>query len=154
MSPPVYALLPLPASALPNPSPCGAVPSAVVSLASQGKGMRFVKNVGLGFKTPKLAKEGNYVDKKCPFTGDVSIRGRILKAREKTYSTHLPSPPSPRPRMLTQCEKFVWCCGYALPPATCQPAAASPAPSSPTEQACTKLFLPFSAKFDVPSPTT
>jgi small subunit ribosomal protein S11e len=23
--------------------------------------------------------EGNYVDKKCPFTGNVSIRGRILK---------------------------------------------------------------------------
>lgn len=43
--------------------------------------MRFVKNVGLGFKTPKTAREGNYVDKKCPFTGDVSIRGRILKAR-------------------------------------------------------------------------
>lgn len=41
--------------------------------------MRFVKNVGLGFKTPKTAKEGTYVDKKCPFTGDVSIRGRILK---------------------------------------------------------------------------
>lgn len=41
--------------------------------------MRFVKNVGLGFKTPKAAREGNYVDKKCPFTGDVSIRGRILK---------------------------------------------------------------------------
>lgn len=41
--------------------------------------MRFVKNVGLGFKTPKTAREGNYVDKKCPFTGDVSIRGRILK---------------------------------------------------------------------------
>lgn len=49
--------------------------------ASQNKGMRFVKNVGLGFKTPKLAREGTYVDKKCPFTGDVSIRGRILKAR-------------------------------------------------------------------------
>ena len=24
--------------------------------------------------------EGSYVDKKCPFTGNVSIRGRILKA--------------------------------------------------------------------------
>ncbi|CAN0368072.1 unnamed protein product [Ectocarpus sp. 12 AP-2014] len=46
---------------------------------TQGKGMRFVKNVGLGFKTPKTAREGTYVDKKCPFTGDVSIRGRILK---------------------------------------------------------------------------
>ena len=39
---------------------------------------RFHKSVGLGFKTPKEAIEGNYVDKKCPFTGDVSIRGRIL----------------------------------------------------------------------------
>ncbi len=43
------------------------------------KGMRFYKNIGLGFKTPKEAIEGNYVDKKCPFTGNVSIRGRILK---------------------------------------------------------------------------
>ncbi|CAE8722942.1 unnamed protein product, partial [Polarella glacialis] len=25
------------------------------------------------------AKEGNYVDKKCPFTGNVSIRGKIIK---------------------------------------------------------------------------
>jgi small subunit ribosomal protein S11e len=25
------------------------------------------------------AIEGKYVDKKCPFTGDVSIRGRIIK---------------------------------------------------------------------------
>lgn len=24
------------------------------------------------------AREGNYIDKKCPFTGNVSIRGRIL----------------------------------------------------------------------------
>ena len=43
------------------------------------KGMRYYKSVGLGFKTPKEAIEGNYVDKKCPFTGNVSIRGRILK---------------------------------------------------------------------------
>lgn len=41
--------------------------------------MRFYKNVGLGFKTPKTAINGTYVDKKCPFTGNVSIRGRILK---------------------------------------------------------------------------
>merc|ERR1712028_228040 len=39
---------------------------------------RFYKNVGLGFKTPRNAIESNYVDKKCPFTGNVSIRGRIL----------------------------------------------------------------------------
>eukprot|EP00286_Rhodomonas_abbreviata_P012647 CAMPEP_0181324652 /NCGR_PEP_ID=MMETSP1101-20121128/20480_1 /TAXON_ID=46948 /ORGANISM="Rhodomonas abbreviata, Strain Caron Lab Isolate" /LENGTH=166 /DNA_ID=CAMNT_0023432855 /DNA_START=17 /DNA_END=517 /DNA_ORIENTATION=- len=43
------------------------------------KGMRFHKNIGLGFKTPTEAIEGAYIDKKCPFTGNVSIRGRILK---------------------------------------------------------------------------
>mmetsp|Transcript_18995 Transcript_18995/g.25034 ORF Transcript_18995/g.25034 Transcript_18995/m.25034 type:complete len:165 (+) Transcript_18995:78-572(+) len=43
------------------------------------KSMRWTKNIGLGFKTPKNATEGNYVDKKCPFTGNVAIRGRILK---------------------------------------------------------------------------
>ncbi|KAL1226556.1 Small ribosomal subunit protein [Trichinella spiralis] len=42
------------------------------------KPLRWVRNIGLGFKTPQLAKEGNYIDKKCPFTGNVSIRGRIL----------------------------------------------------------------------------
>ncbi|BBN14299.1 small subunit ribosomal protein S11e [Marchantia polymorpha subsp. ruderalis] len=41
-------------------------------------GSRFWKNVGLGFKTPREAIEGTYIDKKCPFTGNVSIRGRIL----------------------------------------------------------------------------
>ncbi len=44
------------------------------------QGVRYYKSIGLGFKTPKTAIEGNYVDKKCPFTGNVSIRGRILKA--------------------------------------------------------------------------
>ena len=48
--------------------------------ARSKKGMRFYKSIGLGFKTPKTAIEGTYVDKKCPFTGNVSIRGRILKA--------------------------------------------------------------------------
>merc|ERR1712085_100275 len=43
------------------------------------KAVRYYKNVGLSFSTPKEAKEGNYVDKKCPFTGNVSIRGKILK---------------------------------------------------------------------------
>jgi len=41
--------------------------------------IRFYKNVGLGIKTPKEAITGTYIDKKCPFTGDVSIRGRILR---------------------------------------------------------------------------
>ncbi|XP_004492502.1 small ribosomal subunit protein uS17 isoform X1 [Cicer arietinum] len=41
-------------------------------------GNRFWKSIGLGFKTPREATEGTYIDKKCPFTGNVSIRGRIL----------------------------------------------------------------------------
>lgn len=47
----------------------------------KGKTSRFVRNVGLGFKTPKLAATGKYVDRKCPWTGNVSIRGRILRGR-------------------------------------------------------------------------
>ncbi|XP_011686727.1 PREDICTED: LOW QUALITY PROTEIN: 40S ribosomal protein S11 [Wasmannia auropunctata] len=42
------------------------------------KPMRYSRNVGLGFKTPREALEGTYIDKKCLFTGNVSIRGRIL----------------------------------------------------------------------------
>ncbi|KAG8375821.1 hypothetical protein BUALT_Bualt10G0140200 [Buddleja alternifolia] len=41
-------------------------------------GNRYWKSIGLGFKTPREAVEGTYIDKKCPFTGDVSIRGRII----------------------------------------------------------------------------
>eukprot|EP00825_Cyclidium_porcatum_P038250 TRINITY_DN43_c0_g1_i1.p1 TRINITY_DN43_c0_g1~~TRINITY_DN43_c0_g1_i1.p1 ORF type:complete len:160 (-),score=28.45 TRINITY_DN43_c0_g1_i1:298-777(-) len=44
-----------------------------------GKGVRFWKNIGLGFKTPREAIEQKYIDKKCPFTSDVSIRGKIVK---------------------------------------------------------------------------
>jgi len=40
---------------------------------------RYYKNVGLGFTTPREAKEGKYIDKKCPFTGNVSIRGKIAR---------------------------------------------------------------------------
>ena len=43
------------------------------------KAIRYFKKVGLGFKTPSDAIQGNYIDKKCPFTGNVSIRGRIIK---------------------------------------------------------------------------
>merc|ERR1712080_115510 len=43
------------------------------------KGVRYYKNIGLGFKTPKEAVEGTYIDNKCPFTGNVAIRGRVLK---------------------------------------------------------------------------
>merc|ERR1712061_266275 len=43
------------------------------------RSVRYWRNVGLGFTTPKEAKDGKYVDKKCPFTGNVSIRGKLLK---------------------------------------------------------------------------
>ena len=46
---------------------------------ARGKAPRWYRKVGLGFATPQTAIKGVYVDKKCPFTGDVSIRGRILK---------------------------------------------------------------------------
>ena len=45
------------------------------------RAVRYYRNVGLGFRTPKEAITGTYVDKKCPFTGNVSIRGRILRGR-------------------------------------------------------------------------
>ncbi|CAH1786473.1 unnamed protein product [Owenia fusiformis] len=48
------------------------------ALVSGKKQERFVRSVGLGFKTPREATEGTYVDKKCPFTGKINIRGRIL----------------------------------------------------------------------------
>merc|ERR1711993_189886 len=50
----------------------------VVGKVTKVKEQRFIKNVGLGFKTPREAIDGTYIDKKCPFTGNVSIRGRIL----------------------------------------------------------------------------
>merc|ERR1712080_388467 len=42
----------------------------VIGKASKSKDQRFVKSVGLGFKTPREATEGIYIDKKCPFTGN------------------------------------------------------------------------------------
>merc|ERR1712139_557946 len=39
---------------------------------------RHVHSVGLGIKTPKDARRLNYIDKKCPFVGNVAIRGRLL----------------------------------------------------------------------------
>ena len=51
---------------------------------AKGKAPRWYRKVGLGFATPQTAIKGVYVDKKCPFTGDVSIRGRILKGIVKS----------------------------------------------------------------------
>merc|ERR1711988_614325 len=53
--------------------------SKAVLAAKTKKGVRYYKNVGLGYKTPKEAIDGTYVDNKCPFTSNVAIRGRILK---------------------------------------------------------------------------
>ncbi|XP_032128387.1 40S ribosomal protein S11-like [Sapajus apella] len=39
---------------------------------------QYYKNIGLGFKTLKAATEVTCINKKCSFTGHVSIRGRIL----------------------------------------------------------------------------
>merc|ERR1712078_583968 len=49
------------------------------------KAVRWWRNVGLGYRTPKSAVEGKYIDDKCPFTGNVSIRGRILKGIVKSH---------------------------------------------------------------------
>ena len=43
------------------------------------KAARYFRSVGLSIPTPKEAKESRYVDKKCPFTGNVSIRGKLLR---------------------------------------------------------------------------
>merc|ERR1711939_595256 len=49
---------------------------------------RVYEDVGLGFRTPKAAIEGAYIDKKCPFTGMVSIRGRILTGTVVSTKMH------------------------------------------------------------------
>ena len=55
------------------------------SKVAPGKfGKRYYKSIGLGFKTPRSAIEGTYIDKKCPFTGNISIRGRILSGVVKS----------------------------------------------------------------------
>jgi len=51
----------------------------LLGIKLKGKDLRYVKEVGLGIKTPKNAIEGTFIDKKCPWTGDVSIRGRVLR---------------------------------------------------------------------------
>ncbi|XP_055707795.1 40S ribosomal protein S11 isoform X1 [Phlebotomus papatasi] len=48
------------------------------TLTGRKKPLRKYHNIGLGFKTPKEAVDGSYIDKKCPFTGKVAVRGRIL----------------------------------------------------------------------------
>ncbi|KAL0603161.1 40S ribosomal protein S11 [Plecturocebus cupreus] len=53
---------------------------------SKEKLPQYYKNIGLGFKTPKEVTEGPYIDKKCPFTGNVSIGGWMQM--QKTIVIH------------------------------------------------------------------
>ncbi|CAL1217275.1 unnamed protein product [Candida parapsilosis] len=52
------------------------------------KAKRWYKDVGLGFKTPSAATKGSYIDKKCPFVGTVSIRGKILSGTVVSTKMH------------------------------------------------------------------
>ncbi|CAN3376783.1 hypothetical protein DIURU_001563 [Diutina rugosa] len=52
------------------------------------KTKRWYKEVGLGYKTPKAAIDGSYIDKKCPFVGEVSIRGKILSGTVISTKMH------------------------------------------------------------------
>ena len=47
------------------------------------KAVRYFKKLGLNFKTPSDIIQGNYIDKKCPFTRNIIIRGR--NKNEKYY---------------------------------------------------------------------
>ena len=57
----------------------------VIDGAKKRMGLRYVRKVGLGIKTPAEAVSGRFIDKKCPFTGNVSIRGRILKGTVRSH---------------------------------------------------------------------
>merc|ERR1711923_478731 len=46
---------------------------------------RYTRNPGLGFKAPRDVN-ASFVDKKCPFTGNCSIRGRILTGTINKYN--------------------------------------------------------------------
>ena len=62
--------------------------SKALMSAKTTKGVRYYKDIGLGIKTPTEAMTGNYIDKKCPFTGDVTIRGRIIRAMVISAKMH------------------------------------------------------------------
>ena len=50
-----------------------------VHLLGKKTNQRWYADMGLGIKTPETAIRGKYIDKKCPFTSAVTIRGSILK---------------------------------------------------------------------------
>nr|UXY87310.1 40S ribosomal protein S11 [Cryptomonas sp.] len=52
---------------------------SIITKNSNTNKARWYKNIGMGISVPFEAINGKYVDKKCPFTGDISIRGRIVR---------------------------------------------------------------------------
>ena len=50
-----------------------------VHLLGKKANQRWYADMGLNIKTPEAAIRGKYIDKKCPFTSAVTIRGSILK---------------------------------------------------------------------------
>jgi len=44
--------------------------------------------MGLSIQTPPAATEGNFIDHKCPFTGEVVIRGRIMRGIVTSTKMH------------------------------------------------------------------
>ena len=53
---------------------------------------RFVCSPGLGFKIPAEARMGNYIDKKCPFTGKVNTILFLFNFLNPFQSSDLPMP--------------------------------------------------------------
>ena len=52
------------------------------------KKARYSRSMGLNIPTPEAAKEGTYIDHKCPFTGEVVIRGRIMRGIVTSTKMH------------------------------------------------------------------
>lgn len=100
---------------------------------------RYYKSVGLGIKTPRTAIEGTYVDKKCPWTGNVNIRGKMITGVIKTTKMKntiiirkvTAEPPGARVSLPTAsvCSPLPPC-----PSALCSPPPLSPLPLSPPLQ--------------------
>lgn len=64
-------------------------------------------------QTPREAIEGTYIDKKCPFTGLVSIRGRILTG--KVVSTKMTRTVIIRREYLHFVPKYSRCASTSFP---------------------------------------
>lgn len=41
---------------------------------------RYYKSPGFGIQVPETAIKGTYIDKKCPFTGEIKLYGKFVKA--------------------------------------------------------------------------